>query len=104
MTYAKTSLIQDIRDVLNDEPWETTSTTTGTGATVAVPDGTKGAAGDVLEWPDTGTVGGEQALVLSVSSNDLTTDRGFNGTTAEAHTSGDRVLKNPRSSTRKISE
>lgn len=94
MAYSKASLIQDIRHLLQDEPWETTSTTTTTATTVAVPDGTKWAAGDVGEW-QTGTVGGEQFLVQSVSGNNLTVARGYNGTTAEAHTSGDRVVKNP---------
>jgi hypothetical protein len=95
MAYAKASLIQDVRHLLNDEPWETTSTTTTTSTTVAVPDGTKWAAGDIGEW-QTGTVGFEQFLVSSVSGNNLTVSRGYNGTTAETHTSGDRVLKNPR--------
>jgi hypothetical protein len=47
-------------------------------------------------------VGGEQFLVQSVSSNNLTTVRGYNGTTAEAHTSGDRIVKNPRYTTIQI--
>jgi hypothetical protein len=95
MAYAKSSLIQDIRHLLNDEPWETTSTTTLASGTVAVPDGTKWGVGDIGEW-QTGTVGGEQFLVQSISSNTLTVSRGYNGTTAETHTSGDRVVKNPR--------
>jgi hypothetical protein len=95
MTYAQASLIQDVRHWLQDNPWETTSTTTGTGTPVAVPDGAKWAAGDVGEWTFTGTAGGEQFLVQSVSANNLTVVRGYNGTTAEAHTSGDRVVKNP---------
>lgn len=104
MVYAKASLVQDIRHMLQDNPWETTSTTTGTGTPVAVPDGTKWAVGDIGEWSYTGTVGGEQFLVQSISSNNLTVLRGYNGTTAEAHTSGDRVLKNPRYSTIQIAD
>lgn len=96
MAYAKSSLIQDIRHLLQDNPWEASSTTTTTSATVAVPDGTKWAAGDIGEWSFSGTVGGEQFLVTSVSGNNLTTVRGYNGTTSETHSSGDRVVKNPR--------
>ena len=95
MAYSKALLVDDIRDFLGDEPWETTSTTTTTSTTVAVPDGTKWAAGDVGEWTYSGTVGGELFLVSSVSSNNLTVVRGYGGTTAETHSSGDRVLKNP---------
>ena len=104
MAYAKSSLIQDIRHIVNDEPWETTSTTTTTSSTVAVPDGTKWAVGDVGEWSFTGTVGGEQFLVQSISSNNLTVLRGYNGTTAETHGSGDRVVKNPRYSVIQITD
>lgn len=94
MAFLKATLVARIRRDLNSREWETTSTTVGTGATIAVPDGTLWVAGDVGEW-QTGTVGGEQFLVQSVSINNLTTVRGHNGTTAEAHTSGDRVVKNP---------
>lgn len=104
MAYAKSSLVQDIRHLLQDNPWETTSTTTGTGTPVAVPDGTKWAVGDVGEWSFSGTAGGEQFLVQSISSNNLTIVRGYNGTTAEAHTSGDRVVKNPRYSVIQITD
>lgn len=104
MAYAKSSLIQDIRNFLDDNPWETTSTTAGTSTPVAVPDGTKWSAGDVGEWSYSGTVGGEQFLVQSVSANNLTVVRGYNGTTAEAHTSGDRVVKNPRYSVAAITD
>jgi hypothetical protein len=85
-------LVQRVRDLLNDFPWETTSTTTTTSTTVAVPDGALWAQGDIGEW-QTGTVGYEQFYVQSVSVNNLTTVRGYAGTTAETHTSGDRVVK-----------
>lgn len=104
MSYSQASMIVDVRHFLDDNPWETTSTTTGTGATVAVPDGTKWATGDVGEWSYSGTVGGEQFLVQSISSNDLTVVRGYNGTTAEAHSSGDRVAKSPRYSRIQITD
>jgi hypothetical protein len=96
-------LVQRTRDLLYDAPWETTSTTTTTSTTVAVPDGTLWDFGAIGEW-QTGTVGYEQFYVVSVSSNNLTVIRGYNGTTAETHTSGDRVVRNPLYSGRQIQQ
>ncbi len=95
MALAKSTVVARVRRLLNDRPWETTSTTATTSATVAVPDGTQWAAGDILEWTHAATGQGEQALVRSVSSNDLTTLRGYGNVAAAAHASGDRVIKNP---------
>jgi len=78
--------------MLGDHPYETTSTTVDTGTTVAVTDGTRWEEGAIGEW-QTGTVGYEQFFVQSVAANNLTVIRGFDGTTAETHTSGDRVLR-----------
>jgi len=90
-------LVQRVRDLLQDtSAYQTTSTTTTTSATVAVPDGTLWTQGDVLEW-QTGTVGYEQAWVSAApAGNNLTTVRGYNGTTAETHTSGDIIVQNPK--------
>lgn len=90
-------LVQRVRDLLQDtSSYQTTSTTTTTSATVAVPDGTLWVQGDVLEW-QTGTVGYEQAwLSAAPAGNNLTTVRGYNGTTAETHTSGDIIVQNPK--------
>jgi hypothetical protein len=87
-------LVQRVRDLLNDQPYETTTTTTGTDATIAVPDGTIWNEGDILEF-QAGTVGYEQAYVQSVTVNDLNTIRGYAGTTPETHTSGVRIVQNP---------
>jgi hypothetical protein len=89
-------LVQRVRDLLQDtSAYQTTSTTTGTGTTVAVPDGTLWVQGDVGEW-QTGTVGYEQFWVSTApAGNNLTVVRGYNGTTAESHTSGDIVVQNP---------
>jgi len=95
MALAKSTVVARVRRLLTDRPWETTSTTATTSATVAVPDGTQWAAGDILEWTYSATGTGEQALVRSVSSNDLTVLRGYGSVTATAHASGDRVIKNP---------
>jgi len=89
---SSTDLVQRVRDMLGYTPYETTSTTTGTGTTVAVVDGTRWDEGAIGEW-QTGTVGYEQFYVQTVAVNNLTVVRGYNGTTAEAHTSGDRVLR-----------
>ncbi len=91
---SSSDLVQRVRDLLGDNPWQTTSTTTTTSTTVAVPDGTLWTFGAIGEW-QTGTVGYEQFYVQSVSSNNLTVIRGVNGTTAESHTSGDAVIRNP---------
>ncbi len=96
-------LIPRTRDLLYDFTWETTSTTTTTSTTVAIPDGTLWSEGDIGEW-QTGTVGYEQFYVTTVSVNNLTVIRGYNGTTAETHTSGDRVVKNPLYSGRQIQQ
>jgi hypothetical protein len=85
-------LVQRVRDLLGDHPYETTSTTTTTSTTVAVVDGTRWEEGAIGEW-QTGTVGYEQFYVQSVAANNLTVVRGYDGTTAETHTSGDRVLR-----------
>jgi hypothetical protein len=89
---SSSDLVQRCRDLLGDHPYETTSTTTTTNATVAVVDGTRWEEGAIGEW-QTGTVGYEQFYVQSVSVNNLVTVRGYGGTTAETHTSGDRVFR-----------
>ena len=103
MAVSISALIPRVRDLLADRPWETTSTTTTTATTVAVPDGTLWAEGDIGEW-QTGTVGGEQFYVQAVVANNLTVVRGYAGTTAETHTSGDRVVKNPVYTYRQITQ
>ena len=71
---------------------------------MTVTDGTKWAEGDIGEW-QTGTVGYEQFLVTADPvGNDLTVARGYNGTTAETHTSGDRIFQGPAFSGRQIQQ
>jgi hypothetical protein len=103
MAVSLSALIPRVRDLLYDVPWETTSTTTTTSTTVAVPDGTLWETGAIGEW-QTGTVGYEQFLVVSVAANNLTVVRGYNGTTAETHASGDRVVRDPLYSGRQIQQ
>jgi len=95
MALAKATVVARVKRLLTDRPWETTSTTATTSATVAVPDGTQWAEGDILEWTYSSTGTGEQALVRSVSANNLTVLRGYGSVASTAHSSGDRVIKNP---------
>lgn len=82
--FAQATLIQRIRTVLNDNPALDTCVEAMDSSEVGldVTDGTKYAAGIVVEFQD---VDGEQCLVTSVSSNTLTVVRGYNGTTAASH-------------------
>lgn len=104
MGLTRDALIPRVRDLLGDTPYTTTSTTTGTGGTVNVTDGTKWSEGDIGEW-QTGAVGYEQFLVLADPvGNDLTVSRGYNGTTAESHASGDRIAQGPTFTGRQIQQ
>ncbi len=95
MGVSRDALIPRVRDLLGDTPYTTTSTTTGVGSTVTVPDGTRWAEGDIGEW-QTGTVGYEQFLVTGDPvGNDLPVSRAYGNTVAETHTSGDRIAQNP---------
>jgi hypothetical protein len=63
----------------------------GTGTTFGVADGDAWMAGDIAETPD-----GEQALVISITANNLTVSRAYGGITVETLSSGDLLRKNPR--------
>lgn len=94
MAVSVNDLVPRVRDLLSDAPYTTTSTTTTTSTSVNVGDNTVWSPGDIGEW-QTGTVGYEQFLVTDSSANPLVVVRGYNGTTAETHTSGDRIFQNP---------
>lgn len=102
MAVSISDLIPRVRDLLDDEPWETTNSSDpgAGGTTFTVPDGTRFEEGDVVEFQDNG----EQVRVASVSGNTLTVKRGHNGTTAAAHSSGTVILKNPIYGYRQISQ
>ena len=89
-------LVQRTRDLLGDTPSVITSTTAGTGASIAVSDATALSLGDILEW-QTGAVGYEQMLITvdPAGVSPVTVQRGVNGTTAETHTSGDSLFIGP---------
>lgn len=68
-------------------PWSAT-TTTGTGTTVAVTDGTQYQVGQVISCVRTK----EQMRIESISTNDLTVKRGLGDTVAAALVSGDIIV------------
>merc|ERR1712093_322344 len=65
--------------LLSDSGTTTSANLSASATTLAVADGTKFAAGDVIQVED------ELMLVTATSSNDLTVTRGHAGTTAAAH-------------------
>ena len=88
----RASMRQRIRWLLGDFPWETTGSAASSSSVVAVVDGTDWAEGDIGEFEDDG----EQFKVQSISSNNLTAVRGYNGTTAATQAASSRILKGPR--------
>ncbi len=104
MAISSSALVQRVRDILGDRPLQDTSTTTTTATTVVVADTTLYSPGRVFEW-QTGTVGYEQAYVKSITnSTDMVVVRGYNGTTAETHTSGDTLIIEPSFTGRTIQQ
>jgi hypothetical protein len=104
MAVSISDCVQRVRDILGERPYLNTSTTTTTSTTVNLNDTTGLAEGSILEW-QTGTVGYEQIYVQSVNSaTQVTALRGYNGTTAETHSSGDTLVRNPLTSGRQIQQ
>ena len=94
MSYSQETLIQRVLallEVQHDYYDRITSSPTDSGTSVDVPDGTRFAEGDIIQFE----TDGELVRVRSISSNTLTIVRGVFGTTAAAHTSGDNIVKNP---------
>lgn len=96
MALSQATLIQRVRRVIGDAPYETydvagvANVTTDTN--VDIPDSSKLAVGAVIEWQDNG----EQGLVKSiVDSNTVTVKRQHNGTTAQVHAANVVLLVNP---------
>ncbi len=95
MAISSSALVQRVRDILGDRPLQDSSTTTTTATTVVVADTTLYSPGRIFEW-QTGTVGYEQCYVKSITNaTDLLVVRGYNGTTAEVHSSGDAIIIEP---------
>lgn len=92
MAVSSSDLVQRVRDLLGERPFQDSSTTTTTSTTITVGDTTLYSPGQVIEW-QTGTVGFEQMYVKSITnSTDMVVTRGYAGTTAETHTSGDPII------------
>lgn len=93
MAYSQADLVQLIRYLLQDTPWETTNTSDpgAAGTTFTVGDGARWDEGAVGEFQDNG----EQVWVRSVSGTTLTVKRGHNSTTAQAHASGIVLYRDP---------
>lgn len=77
-------LVTRVRAMLDERPLVTSGTLTSAGDLIAtMADGNDWHEGAIMEWQDNG----EQCLVQSVSGNDVTVVRSWNGTTAQTHTS-----------------
>ena len=89
MSLLKSTLVQDVRGILHDNPWSTTATAASPSSSIVVPDTTKWDEGAILEFQDTG----EQCWVQSITNaTTMVTLRGFNGTTAAAHVAAGIVV------------
>jgi len=88
----RAAMAQRVRRELGDFPWETTGSAASSSSVIAVVLGTDWAEGDIGEFEDDG----EEFRVRSISSNDLTCVRGYNGTTAATQAASSRILKSPR--------
>lgn len=92
MTISKATVVQRVRYLLGDLPWETTGfVASSSDETITVEDGTEWAKGNIGEFDD-----GEAFWVRSVDGFDLETKRGYHGSTAASHAEGSRILKDPR--------
>src|SRR5678810_235897 len=96
MTLLSTAdLIPKVRVKLGSNEWQTTHSNSvanvTTDTTVTVPDGTLWSKGAILEWQDNG----EQGLVKSISTNDLTVKRQHNDTVAAAHSASSVIIRDP---------
>ena len=104
MALSSSDLVQRCRDILGDRPFTDSSTTTTTGTTITVADSSLYSVGTIVEW-QTGAVGFEQMLVTAIpTSTTLTVVRGYAGTTAETHTSGDEIVRDPLFTGRNIQQ
>ncbi len=84
MAVSRAALIPRVRSFLDERPFVTTASAASSSSVVAVTDGTDWEEGAILEFQNNG----EQALVQSISVNNLTCVRGWNGTTAATQASG----------------
>lgn len=101
MAVSIAALIPRVRDQLNDRPmFATQGSAADTTGVIAVTDGTDWDEGAVGEFQ----ANGEQFKVISVSSNNLTCFRGWNGTTAAIQAASSTIFRDPRYSYRQVEQ
>jgi len=100
MAVSTSDLIPRVRNQLDDNPFATSGSAASASSVVVVTDGTDWEEGAIGEFSSDG----EQWKVKSVSSNDLTCFRGWNGTTAATHTSSETVYRDPIYGYKQISD
>jgi hypothetical protein len=92
MAVSNTDLIPRVRRWLDERPFVDTGTAADSSTTsITVGDNADWAEGAIMEFQDNG----EQCLVTSAAANPMTVVRGWNGTTAAAHSSI-KVYRDPQ--------
>jgi hypothetical protein len=91
MTVPQSTLVQRVRWLLGDNPWETMGETSSDISDIEVADGADWAVGDIGEFLGTG----DTFYVRAVEGSELPSVRGYYGSTADSH-SQQRILKNPK--------
>jgi len=100
MAVSVSDLIPRVRTFLDERPLVSTGTATnGTTTNITVTDNADWEVGAILEFQDNG----EQCLVQSAAANPITVVRGWNGTTAAAHSSI-TVFRDPQYTYKNINE
>jgi hypothetical protein len=92
MTMARSLLVQRIRYLLGDNPWETLGEASSDTSEVFVGSGEDWAQGDIGEFLEDG----DTFYTRASSGSDIVATRGYYGTTPAPHNAGSRILKNPK--------
>lgn len=100
MAVSQSALIPRVRDLLEDRPFATKGSASSASSVVAVTDGTDWEEGAIGEFQSDG----EQFKVISVSSNDLTCFRGWNGTTAATQAAATTIVRDPTFTYRQVNQ
>jgi hypothetical protein len=100
MPVSQSALINRVRDSLEDFPFATQGSASTATSVVAVTDGTDWEEGAIGEFQDDG----EQFKVISVSANNLTAFRGWNGTTGASHAASTTIIRDPTFSYRQVNQ
>lgn len=98
MAMLQSLILQRVRDLLGDNPWQSKATATdGTTSTITPTDATRWDEGAIMEFQDQG----EQLWVQVQNTSTVTALRAINGTTGAAH-SGIVVYRDPTFSFKKM--